>query len=77
MWDEVKKSESVCGISSLHLIFLIKNFFFYWSVVDLQCCVSGIQVCVSGIQQSYTYTCIHSSLDCFPIEIITSSPCFN
>ena len=44
--------------------FLVKKFFFYWSRVDLQCCVS-FRCTAKWI--SYTYTYNQSFLDSFPI----------
>ena len=43
---------------------------FYWSIVDLQCCVS-FRCTAKWI--SYTYTYSHSFLDSFPIQIITET----
>ena len=43
-------------------------FNFYWSRVHLQCFVS---FCCTAKWISYTYTYTHSSLDYFPIEVIT------
>ena len=44
------------------------SFNFYWSLVDLQCCIS-FRCTAKWI--SYTYTYIHSFLDSFPIQVIT------
>ena len=51
-------------------------FNFYWSIVDLHCCVS---FCYTAKWFSYTYTHIHSLLDSFPIEVIIDYwvPCAN
>ena len=49
----------------LSLFFLIN---FYWSIVDLQCCVS---FSCTAKWISYTYTYIHCFLDAFPIQVIT------
>ena len=49
-----------------YFCFLIFNLIFilYWSIVDLQCCVS-FRYTANGF--SYTYTYIHSFSDSFPI----------
>ena len=49
------------------LINLFQNF--YWSIVDLQCYVS-FRYTAKWI--NYTYTCIHSFVDSFPVESLQS-----
>ena len=49
-----------------HFIYFL--IIFYWSIVDLQCCIS---FCYTAKWISYTYTYIHSFLDSFPIQVIT------
>ena len=51
----------------MHSSFLFL-FNFYWSIVDLQCCVSFR---CTGKWISYTYTYIYSFLDSFSIQAIT------
>ena len=47
-----------------------KKNFFYWSRVDLQCCVS---FSCTATWFSYTHTYIHSFSDSFPIYVITEN----
>ena len=48
-----------------YLILFFKLIF--WSIVDLQCCVSGVQQSESVTYiHTHTYTYIHSLLDSFP-----------
>ena len=61
--SQLIKNPSRPGPMSIFLsFFFLKNF--YWSIVDLQCCVS-FRYTAKWI--SYTYTYIHSVLDSFPI----------
>ena len=53
------------GISFFNVCILIN---FYWSIVDLPCCVS-FRCTAKWI--SYTYRYIHSFLDSIPIMVIT------
>ena len=61
MWDEVKISESVCGISSLHLIFLIKNFFFIgvWLIYNV---VFQVYRCVFQVYSKVIHTHVFTLL---------------
>ena len=56
----------------LHLYKLLKVSFFililYWGIVDEQCCVSFR---CTAKWFSYTYTCISSFSNCFPLQVIT------
>ena len=47
-----------------HLVSLFLINFFYWNIVDLQCCISFRY---TAKWFSYTYTNIHSFSDSFPI----------
>ena len=72
LWVQNQVSElwaflCVCFFIILMYFILLKKFF-YWSVVDLQCCVS-FRCTAKWI--SYTYTYIHSFLGSFPIYVIT------
>ena len=45
MYPNFHKNFSIIGPFSQHYLFLKFNLIFilYWSIVDLQCCISGVQ----------------------------------
>ena len=83
--------EDMCCIHSFHRIAVVNQYlletccqalftiFFYWSIVDLQCCVSGVQQCESVIHISafsqilFPYSVKHS----FKHILITNTNSFH
>ena len=65
VWSRIPSNNS-CVKQSLGVLFSFFNF--YWSIVDLQCCVS-FRCTAKWV--TYTNTYIHSFLDSFPISVIT------